>query len=137
MRKNILPILVLLVSARPGLAIENQQAAVFVGQDLHMAGRAVISHQLSTGEHILVFRDGFSMSIGANEFSSDSAVVWLVPGSAGMAESAVRQGQKAGDGARIGYEAKVYLQGGLSAKKAKGARMTDLSETVLEQAGLW
>ncbi|MFH1883677.1 MAG: LPS assembly protein LptD [Planctomycetota bacterium] len=133
MRKNILPILVLLVSARPGLAIENQQAAVIVGQDLHMAGRAVISHQLSTGEHILVFRDGFSMSIGANEFSSDSAVVWLVPDSAGMAESAVRQGQKAGDGARIGYEAKVYLQGGLSVKKAKGARMTDLSETVLEQ----
>jgi len=108
-------------------------ASAFVGQDLHMAGRAVISHQLSTGEHILVFRDGFSMSIGANEFSSDSAVVWLVPGSAGMAESAVRQGQKAGDGARIGYEAKVYLQGGLSVKKAKGARMTDLSETVIEQ----
>jgi len=135
MRKNILPILVLLVlvSARPGLAIENQQAAVFVGQDLHMAGRAVISHQLSTGEHILVFRDGFSMSIGANEFSSDNAVVWLVPGSAGMAESAVRQGQKAGDGARIGYKAKVYLRGSLSVKKAKGARMTDLSETVLEQ----
>jgi hypothetical protein len=133
MRKNILPILVLLVSARPGLAIENQQAAVFVGQDLHMAGRAVISHQLSTGEHILVFRDGFSMSIGANEFSSDSAVVWLVPGSARMAESAVRQGQKAGDGARIGYKAKVYLQGSVSVKKAKGAGMTDLSETVLEQ----
>ena len=109
------------------------RASAFVGQDLHMAGRAVISHQLSTGEHILVFRDGFSMSIGANEFSSDSAVVWLVPGSGGMAESAVRQGQKVSGGARVGYKAKAYLQGSVSVKKAKGARMTDLSETVLEQ----
>jgi hypothetical protein len=149
MRKNIPAILVLLVLARPGWAIENQQAAVFVGQDLHMAGRAVISHQImtgwagvkrggkgilkGTGKHILVFREGFSMSIGANEFSSDSAVVWLVPGSGGMAESAVRQRQKVSDGARIGYEAKVYLRGSLSVKRAKGARMTDLSETVIEQ----
>ncbi|HUU19412.1 MAG TPA: LPS assembly protein LptD [Sedimentisphaerales bacterium] len=108
-------------------------ASAFVGQDLHMSGRAVISHQLSTGEHILVFRDGFSMSIGANQFSSDSAVVWLVPGSGEIAESAVRQGQKVSGGARIGYEAKIYLGGSLSVKKAKGARMTDLSETVIEQ----
>ncbi len=109
------------------------QAGAFVGQDLHMAGGAVISHKLSTAEHILVFRDEFSMSIGANQFSSDSAVVWLVPGSAWMAESAGRQGQKVGGGARTGYEAKVYLQGSLSVKKTKGAGMTDLSETVMEQ----
>jgi hypothetical protein len=140
MRYKTLFILVLLVllsgtvrSAMDGGDQPIPSASAFVGQDLHMAGRAVISHQLSTGEHILVFRDEFSMSIGANEFSSDSAVVWLVPGSAGMAESAVRQGQKLSDGARIGYEAKVYLRGGLSVKKAKGARMTDLSETVIEQ----
>ncbi|MFB0553757.1 MAG: LPS assembly protein LptD [Phycisphaerae bacterium] len=109
------------------------RAGAFVGQDLHMAGRAVISHQLSTAEHILVFRERFSMSIGANQFSSDSAVVWLVPGSGEMTESAVRQGQKVSGGARIGYEAKVYLEGNVSVKKTKGARMTDLSETVIEQ----
>jgi len=140
MRYKTLFILVLLVllsgtvrSAMDGGDQPIPGASAFVGQDLHMAGRAVISHQLSTGEHILVFRDEFSMSIGANEFSSDSAVVWLVPGSGEMAESAVRQGQKVSDEARIGYEAKVYLRGGLSVKKAKGARMTDLSEKVIEQ----
>ncbi|MHC4558920.1 MAG: hypothetical protein ACYS80_16640 [Planctomycetota bacterium] len=38
MRKNILPVLVLLVlvlvSARKGLAVEDHKATVFVGQDL-------------------------------------------------------------------------------------------------------
>ena len=52
-------------------------ARAFIGQDLHLSGREVMSYQLSTGEHTLVFRDGFSMSIGANKFSSEAAVVWL------------------------------------------------------------
>ena len=125
------------------------RAGAFVGQDLHMAGRAFISYQImagwagvkkggkgilkGTGKHIMVFREGFSMSIGANQFSSDSAVVWLVPGSTWMAENAVGKGQKFSVGARTGYEAKVYLEGDVSAKKTKGARMMDLSETVVEQ----
>ena len=140
MQYRTLFILVLLVllsgtvrSAMDGGDQPIPRASAFVGQDLHMAGRAVISHQLSTGEHILVFREGFSMSIGANQFSSDRAVVWLLPGSAWMAENAVGKGQKFSMGARIGYEAKVYLQGDISVKKTRGARMTDLSETVIEQ----
>jgi hypothetical protein len=140
MQKRLLFILVLSVlqsgpvrSAIEGGSEPIPQASAFVGQDLHIAGRAVMSHQLSTGEHILVCRDGFSMSIGANQFSSDSAVVWLVPGSTWMAESTVGQGQKVSGEARIGYQAKVYLQGNVSVKKNKGARMTDLSETVIEQ----
>jgi len=140
MRNIMLFVLVFLVllSGSAWSAIDSEaklgpEVGAFVGQDLHIAGRAVISHQLSTGEHILVCREGFSMSIGANQFSGDSAVVWLVPGSAWMSERAFRQGQKVGDEARIGYEAKVYLQGNVSVKKAKGARMTALSETVIEQ----
>ena len=89
------------------------RASTFVGQDLHIAGRAVISHQLSTGEHILVFRDGFSMSIGANQFSSDSAVLWLVPRSAVAVESTALQRLKVGDRSRISYKTTVYLQGGV------------------------
>jgi len=105
----------------------------FVGQDLHISGRAVISHQLSTGEHILVFRDGFSMSVGANQFSSDNAVVWLIPRSAVAVEGAVRPKWKVDDRFRIGYKAMVYLQGGLSVKKGKGAKMTSLTGTVIEK----
>ncbi|MCH7557849.1 MAG: LPS-assembly protein LptD [Planctomycetes bacterium] len=140
MRNRTLFILVFLVlpSGPAWPAIDNgggpvPKASAFVGQDLHMAARAVISHQLSTGEHILVFRDGFSMSIGANQFSSDNAVVWLIPRSAVVVESAARQRLKVDDRARIGYKAMVYLQGGLSVKKAKGARMTSLTGTVIEQ----
>jgi len=117
----------------PTRASQSSKASAFVGQDLHMAGRAVISHQLSTGEHVLVFRDGFSMSIGANQFSSDSAVVWLIPRSAVVVESTSRQRLKVDDRSRIGYKAMVYLQGGLSVKKAKGAKMTSLTGTVIEK----
>jgi len=152
MRNRTLFILVFLVllsgpawSAIDGGDEPVPKANAFVGQDLHMEGRAVISHQLSTAEHILVFSDGFSMSIGANQFSSDSAVVWLVPRSAQTVENAVttlrsrslrstsRPKWKVDDRSRIGYKAMVYLQGGLSAKKAKGARMTSLTGTVIEQ----
>jgi len=137
MRNRTLFILVLL-SGPAWPAIDNgggpvPKASAFVGQDLHMAGRAVISHQLSTGEHILVFRDGFSMSIGANQFSSDNAVVWLIPRSAVAVESAVRPKWKVDDRSRIGYKAMVYLQVSVSAEKAKGARMTSLTGTVIEQ----
>ncbi|MCP4609932.1 MAG: hypothetical protein GY845_14585 [Planctomycetes bacterium] len=104
----------------------------FVGQDLHMEGPAVVSHQLSTGEHILIFREGFSMSIGANQFSSKNAVVWLIPRSAVPVESSVPEKLKVGDRSRVGYKAMVYLQGGVSTKKAKGARMTSLTGTVIE-----
>jgi len=116
----IFPILVLQV-ASASLA-KGQKAEVFVGQDLHIAGQELISYQLSTGEHTLVLQNGFSMSIGANQFSSDSAVVWL--------ESVAIEFR---DRIRIDYKAIVYLQGNITARKAKGARTTDLSQTVLEK----
>jgi len=140
MRNRTLFILVFLVllsgtawSAMDGGGEPVPKASAFVGQDLHMTGRAVISHQLSTAEHILVFRDGFSMSIGANQFSSDNAVVWLIPRSAVAVESTSRPKWKVDDRSRIGYKAMVYLQGGVSVKKAKGSRMTSLMGTVIEK----
>lgn len=103
-------------------AIESQMAEVFVGQDLHLTGRQLVSYQPSTGEHILVFGDGFSMSIGANQFFSDNAVVWL--------ESVTTEFRGR---VRIDYKATVYLQGNLSVKKAKSAKTTDLSQTAVEK----
>lgn len=106
------------VPAASPLRNKTTEETPFVGQDLHVAGPELISYQLSTGEHILVFRNGVSMSIGANQFSSDSAVVWL--------ESITTEfrGQT-----RIDYKATAYLQGNVSVKKAKGAKTTDLKQT--------
>jgi len=102
-------------------AIENQRAKPFVGQDLYLEGRQLLSYQLITGEHILVFEDGFVMSIGANEFSSDSAVLWL--------ESITTEFR-----GRVHTEVKLraYLQDNITVKKGRGAKTTDLSETVVE-----
>ena len=139
MRNRTLFILffIIMLSGQALAALDNSTEQVpdvtaFVGQDLHMEGPAVVSHQLSKGEHILIFREGFSMSIGANLFSSESAVVWLIPRSAVPVESTVPEKLKVGDRSRIGYKAMVYLQGGVSAEKAKGARMTSLTGTVIE-----
>jgi lipopolysaccharide assembly outer membrane protein LptD (OstA) len=133
----IISLLILLsVPAFPSLGGGTEQvpnAAAFVGQDLHLEGQSVISHQLSTREHILVFREGFSMSIGANQFSSETAVVWLIPRSAVPVHSTVPEKLKLDDRSRIGYKSMVYLQGGVSVKKDKGARMTSLTGTVIEQ----
>ena len=114
-------------------AEQGPDTAAFVGQDLHMEGPAVISHQLSTSEHILVFREGFSMSIGANKFSSSNAVVWLIPRSAVPVESTVPEQLKVGDWSRIGYKTMVYLRGALTTEKSKGALTTSLSGTVIEK----
>ena len=127
MRKRILSILGLLalaaaVPTKSGLAVENQTAEAFVGQDLHLQGRELISYKLNTTGHILVFRGGFEMSIGANEFSSDEAVVWL------ERVTTEFRGHLA-----IDYKATVYLQGNVSVEKAKAAQTVDLSEAVIEE----
>ena len=99
-----------------------QKTWAFISRDLHLAGRELISYQLSPGGHTLVFQDGFSMSIGANHFSSDSAVVWLV---SVPIESRGR--------VRIDYQATVYLQGNVSVKKAEGAKAAGLTQVMLEE----
>ncbi|MFC1604425.1 LPS assembly protein LptD [Planctomycetota bacterium] len=133
-RKNILPILVLLVLVlmppRSGWAAQGDKAAAFAGQDLHMQGQELISYRLSIVDHVLVFQSGFSFSIGTHQFSADKAVVWLVPNSAGFPGS--RATQPASD-SRINYEATIYLQGNVSAKKPEGATTTNLTRTVIEQ----
>jgi len=101
--------------------ILQQRTQAFVGQDLHVTGRELISYQLATGEHVLVFRDGLSILIGANQFSGDNAVVWL--------ESVATEFRGR---ARIDYKATAYLKGSVSIEKAGGARTTDLSQTTVE-----
>jgi len=114
-----------LVSGPVSSAIEGDKARAFVGQDLHLAGKEVISYQLSPVEHILVFQNGFSMSIGANRFSGDNGVVWLESIGTEFGGRLPRAG-------RVDYKAKVYLQSNVSVKKAEAAMTTELSQTVVE-----
>ena len=115
---------------RSGWTAQDDKAAAFAGQDLHVQGQELISYRLSPFDHVLVFQGRFSLSIGIHQFSADKAVVWLGPNSAGIPGSGVTQ--SASD-SRINYEATVYLQGNVSAKKPEGASTTDLSRTVIEQ----
>ena len=112
------------VCGLPSLAIEPQTVEVFVGQDLHLRGLELISHRLASGEHTLVFGNGFSMSIGANQFSSGSAVVWL----GSLPPELVEKD-------RPGYQAIVYLQGSISVKKGAVSKTTDLNQVALESGG--
>ncbi|MHC4336935.1 MAG: LPS-assembly protein LptD [Planctomycetota bacterium] len=100
--------------------VSASRVGAFVGLDLYLVGDELVSYQSATGEHILVFRGGFSMSIGTNLFSSDNAVVWL---------ESVRLESRGR--IRIDYESKVYLQGNVSVKKDQGARGAGLSEAVI------
>ena len=133
-RKNILPILVLLVlvlmPSRSGWTAQDDKAAAFAGQDLHLRGQELISYRLSLVDHVFVFQNGFSLSIGIHQFSADRAVVWLGSNSAGIPGSGMT---RSGSDSRIDYEATVYLQGNVSVNKPEGATTTSLSRTVIEQ----
>ncbi|GAH05949.1 unnamed protein product, partial [marine sediment metagenome] len=110
--------------------VAGEKARAFVGQDLHLAGGELLLYQsrpgpstaLGVNSHILVLRDGFSMSIGANQFSSDSAVLWL------KAEPTEFRGR-----VDVEVNVQVYLEGNVSLKKTRGAKTTGLSETVVEK----
>jgi hypothetical protein len=108
-----------------GVASESSKA--FGVLDLHLAGRELISYEMRSAggsEHILVFEEEFSMSIGANQFGSDKAVVWL------EAEQA-----EVGGRVRTRYLTRAYMQGKVWAKKVRGLEAEALSERVVEEGG--
>jgi hypothetical protein len=118
----VVPLFLLLQESRG--AIESDRARPFIGQDLHLAGKEVINYQLSATEYTLVFPNGLSMSIGANQFSADRGVIWL--------ESVRTEFGRPKAQVRIDYRAIVYLEGNVSVKKADGAKTTDLNQTIVE-----
>jgi len=102
--------------------IDSRKADAFAGQDLHLAGRQVLSYQLSSDEHTLVFEDGFSMSIGSEQFSSEKAVVRL------KARRVEFRGK-----VRIDYDAGVYLEGQVTVQKAKDTLSIGMSRQVVQE----
>ncbi len=117
---SVISVVVLLL-AKETSAINSQNSQAFIGQDLQLGGKKLLSYQSSTGEHILVFENGFNMSIGAWEFSSDKAVVWL------QSVTTEFQGR-----VRVDYNTNVYMTGKMAAKQLQGAKTTDLSQTMVE-----
>ncbi len=101
--------------------IESGKAGAFAGLDLRLEGKTVISYQLSTGEHSLVFGNGFVMSIGGNKFSSDKAVVWL------KSRLSDFHGRT-----HIDYEAKIYMTGNVSFQKTKSGLTVNLRQKEFE-----
>jgi len=96
-----------------------EDQSIWIGQDLHLAGKELASFKLRTDEHVLMFEQGFSASVGANQFTCDKAVVWLKP-----VTSQIR------DLVRTEYKGQMYLQDNISTKKTKSASVTDLSQMV-------
>ena len=115
----IASLLVLLIAS--AVTVTANDYGAFVGQDLHLSGDEVISHKLTTGEHVLVFEQGLSMSIGANRFESDKGVVWLDKTEVSILGRA-----------RTQYRATVYLEQNVSMSKAQLNKTTSLNETTLE-----
>ncbi|MHC4636464.1 MAG: LPS-assembly protein LptD [Planctomycetota bacterium] len=113
--------LIITIVAQAESAIEQNQADVFVGQDLYLQGTELISYQMSTGEHTLIFQGGFSMSVGSNHFQSGKAVVWL--------ESVKKEYQGR---TSIDYRVRVYLVEKVLVQKGASYRTTDLRQKIVE-----
>jgi hypothetical protein len=114
-----------------GLCVFSAQAAnsdasgVFAGQDLHFNADKLTTYQvdpLVAGDHVLYFDGAFSMSIGSNQLTSDSAIVWL------KTISDEHRGTKTVD-----YNAQVYLEGNVSMVKGKLSRTTDIGQLIVDQ----
>ena len=111
------------VLALAGLC-QGQDIAAFAGQDLHLAagGMTVYQNQDGSGEHLLVFNGDFSMSIGANQLSSDAAVVWI---------TTVSQDYR---GSRhLDHNAQIYLEGNVTLTQGGSALTTKLNQLVIQQ----
>jgi len=97
-------------------------AGTVTGPGLHLQARQVITYQLETGEHVLVFQDGFSMSTGSSRYSSDKAVLWLqtIPAD-------VR------DPTGPAVKGHAYLQGKVAVKKSRPPELFDWTKVIARE----
>ncbi|MBM4104484.1 MAG: LPS-assembly protein LptD, partial [Planctomycetes bacterium] len=102
----------------------SDSAQLLAGEDLHIqAPRMWACRQTQTpDEHILLFENGFSMSIGDNQLSSRNAVVWLRAWGGGQP----------GFSSQTYYQAQVYLETDVSFRQGKRAKTTSLEQVIME-----
>ncbi len=97
---------------------------MLAGQDLYLAAPQVSVCRKTEvdNQHVMVFENGFSMTIGDNRLSSRSAVVWLE--SQGFAEP--------GFASQAYYQARVYLEEQVSVSRGNRSKTTPISQVVME-----
>ena len=102
------------------------QSVQFGSQDLYLSAQTVTFYE-KAGDveigHVLLFEDGFKMTVGSNILSSDQAFVWI---------RSIETGYRGV--IRIDHDVYVYLDGNVSVKRGKTAKTTDLQQTVVEQS---
>jgi len=103
---------------------QDEAGEYFAGQDLHVQGQTLSIYKGPElkDTHVLVFENGFSMTIGDHQLSSDQAVVFL--------RTLATEFRKV---MHIDHEARVYLEGNVSIAAGKAARTTDLSQVVVDR----
>jgi hypothetical protein len=126
MRKRIICLIVILLFCTEGLlAIDSGKAQIFGADDLHLRGGTVTSYQVSGGEHILVFNDGFDLVIGDNKLKSNQAVVWI--NSVTTDDRGVKY---------VEHNVTVYLQDKVTVEAGLGSKTSgvDMSRPIMEGA---
>jgi len=110
-------ILILLMPAMlTGVCIAKDYSA-FAGQDLYLAADNLVSSQLSTNQHCLVFTENFSLNFDGCSFTSDSAVILFEGKTVGF-----------GGQSNLYYTVSAYLTGNIKKKFAKNALTENLKQ---------
>ena len=98
--------------------------SMFAGQDLHLVSEQMTVYadsEIPTGEHVLFFEDSFSMEIGGNHYTSDTAIVRI--------NTVVSEFKGTSS---IDYSAKVYLEGNVNVARIRGAKTTGIMQNFVE-----
>ena len=124
MRKGIsrLVFSMIIVLATSIFAVTSEQAKIFAGQNLNLCGSDLTMHSSGEGKHILLYKGQFSLTMGANSFSSDNAVVWIS-----------KFADELGSSSNSDYRVKVFLEGNVTIKRGLVAKATDIRETVIDR----
>ncbi len=120
----ILAMVGLLGSGLPGA--QQSSAGLLAGEDLHLSGTSIRVCRQSgeSGENILLFEDGFSLTVGDNRLSGAKGVIWLEA-----------QRPAAGTLEQGSYRAMVYAEGRVRIEQGGKGRTTQLSNAMVEGAG--
>lgn len=116
MRKQLICLVAVLLFCTEGFCeIDSGKAQFFGADDLHLGGGTMSSFQVSSGEHILVFNDGFDFVLGDNKFKSKEAVVWI--------NSVVAEHRGS---TNVDHRVTVYLQGKVTVSSGAGSKTSGL-----------
>ncbi|MGD0785585.1 MAG: LPS assembly protein LptD [Sedimentisphaerales bacterium] len=117
MRKQLICLVAVLFFCTEGFCeIDSGKAQFFGADDLHLGGGTMTSFQVSNGEHILVFNDGFDFVLGDNKLKSKEAVVWI--------NSVVAEHRGS---TNVDHKVTVYLQGKVTVSSGAGSKTSGLA----------